>query len=60
VFDHPTADALADHLLRLLAPAPAPEPAGPPATGGRAEVAGLSDAEAEAALLAELQGGGVK
>ncbi|MGC3998939.1 MAG: SDR family NAD(P)-dependent oxidoreductase [Anaeromyxobacter sp.] len=59
VFDHPTVEGLADHLLRLLAPEPAAAEA--PAAGpdrARDEVAGLTEAQAEAALLAELERGG--
>jgi acyl carrier protein len=61
VFDHPTVDALADHLLKLLVGetvSPPPE-AGAASRDerGREEVARLSDAEAEAALLAELSEG---
>jgi hypothetical protein len=56
VFDHPTVDALADHLLKLLSPEPAANAA--PEQRAHDEVATLSDAEAEAALLAELQDGG--
>jgi NAD(P)-dependent dehydrogenase (short-subunit alcohol dehydrogenase family) len=68
VFDHPTADALADHLLKLLVaePGAAAERTVPAAARApqdqraREEVAALSDAEAEAALLAELEGGGAR
>jgi acyl carrier protein len=67
VFDHPTLDALVAHLARALeldadargagAPARAAPPPGgaPAATDARQEVAALSDAEAEALLLAELE-----
>jgi acyl carrier protein len=62
LFDHPTLDALATHLTKLLgldaeadadvaAPAAAEASA---ATQARADVQALSDAEAEALLLAEL------
>jgi hypothetical protein len=68
VFDHPTIDALADHLLKLLVAEPGAEPERAVPAAARAaqdqrardEVAGLSDAEAEAALLAELEGGGAR
>jgi acyl transferase domain-containing protein len=63
VFDHPTADALADHLLKLLGAEPGAKPeqavAAPAPRDQRARenVAALTDAEAEAALLAELADG---
>jgi hypothetical protein len=66
VFDHPTADALADHLLKLLGAEPSAKPehaaAAPAPQDQRAheDVAALSDAEAEAALLAELADGGAR
>jgi acyl transferase domain-containing protein/NADPH:quinone reductase-like Zn-dependent oxidoreductase len=64
VFDHPTADALADHLLERLGALPAAEPAPaeptPKDQRARDQVANLSDAEAEAALLAELGDGGAR
>ena len=64
LFDHPTPDALADHLLTMVG-----DPAGGtdddlvgPDPEGRqqelAEIASMSDDEAEAALLAELESGG--
>ena len=59
LFDHPTLDALAVHLGRLLGveAAAAGEPgAGPPAArGARDAVARLSEEEAEALLVAELE-----
>jgi hypothetical protein len=66
--NHPTADALADHLLKLLVaePGAGPEPAVPAAARApkdrraREEVAAHSGAEAEAALLAELESGGAR
>lgn len=52
LFDHPTLDRLAAFLLDT---APAPAVAGPPRAGPTAaDVAGLSDEEAAAALLREL------
>jgi hypothetical protein len=59
VFDHPTLDALTHHLARVLglenAAGREPPPAPPPAvTSARNEIAALSDAAAEEALLAEL------
>ena len=63
MFDHPTIDALATHLLGRLAPAedrPAPAaapvatPAAAPATLGEAAVAAMSDEDIEALLLARL------
>ncbi|MEW6704987.1 MAG: SDR family NAD(P)-dependent oxidoreductase [Pseudomonadota bacterium] len=58
LFDHPTLAALTDHLARLLDLGhdnPAPEaPAAAPAE--EAALAAMSDAEAEALLLAELDG----
>jgi polyketide synthase 12 len=59
VFDYPTLDALGAHLAKLLGldaqPSPREPIAGPPpGAEARDEVAQLSDAEAEAALLAEL------
>jgi acyl transferase domain-containing protein/NADPH:quinone reductase-like Zn-dependent oxidoreductase/acyl carrier protein len=62
VFDHPTLEALSAHLARtrgLEVDAAAPEPAAAARTV-RDAVAALSDAEAEAALLAELEGTGGK
>jgi NADPH:quinone reductase-like Zn-dependent oxidoreductase/acyl carrier protein len=56
LFDHPTLDALAAHLARALE-LDADARAAPPAAAERAaerDVAALSDAEAEALLLAEL------
>jgi polyketide synthase 12 len=59
VFDYPTLEALGAHLAKLLGLDAEPsrrEPvaAPPPDAVARDEVAELSDAEAEAALLAEL------
>jgi acyl transferase domain-containing protein len=61
MFDYPTIDALAGRFLDLLAPAPPPlvEPTrmaiAMPTLGAEA-VAGMSDAEVEAALLKRLEG----
>ncbi len=59
VFDHPTLDALVDHLagvLGLETEGARRVAATAPGTSGREdEVVGLSDAEAEALLLAELE-----
>lgn len=62
LFDYPTLDALVDHLLGDLAPAetppqdPTPPQASAPTTPspGAADIAALSEDEAEALLLAEL------
>jgi hypothetical protein len=61
MFDHPTIDALATHLLGRVAPAEAAAPvAAPVATNaapaalGEAAVAAMSDEEIEALLLARL------
>ena len=60
LFDHPTTDALVDHLLGLVTgpAADAPSASGPaPAALDDADMAGLAqltEAEAEAVLLAEL------
>jgi acyl carrier protein len=59
VFDYPTLEALGAHLAKLLGldsePSRQEAVAGPPpGAGARDEIAQLSDAEAEAALLAEL------
>ena len=62
MFDHPTIDALASHLLSRVAPPEAPAPvaatgmdvAPAPAVLGEAAVAAMSDAEIEALLLDRL------
>jgi acyl transferase domain-containing protein/NADPH:quinone reductase-like Zn-dependent oxidoreductase len=59
VFDYPTLEALGTHLAKLLGLDAGPgqqEPVAgpPPGADARDEIAQLSDAEAEAALLAEL------
>jgi acyl carrier protein len=64
LFDYPTLDALAGYLMRVLdleAPAAVSTAASAhPATGSAANaMAELSDEEAEAQLLAELDGGAV-
>ena len=58
LFDYPTIDALATYLMRVLELEARPA-ASPPAADGeaRAALAELSDAEAEAQLLAELESG---
>jgi hypothetical protein len=59
LFDHPSLDALANFLMRCLAlqPEAARSAAATPPTSVIAdEVAQLSDAQAEALLLAELDG----
>jgi acyl carrier protein len=58
LFDYPTLGALAGHLGRLLVPEGAPESAGPAVERARtvAQLERLSDDEAEALLLEELQG----
>ncbi|HEY1278039.1 MAG TPA: acyl carrier protein, partial [Acidimicrobiales bacterium] len=55
LFDHPTPDALVDHLLQLVG-APVDAAATPPALDDAdvAALADLTEAEAEALLLAEL------
>jgi acyl transferase domain-containing protein/threonine dehydrogenase-like Zn-dependent dehydrogenase/acyl carrier protein len=60
LFDHPTLQALAQHLSQRFALIDvAATPAGAPSSGGaaHADVQSLSDADAEALLLAELNGG---
>ncbi|WP_382328739.1 acyl carrier protein [Hydrogenophaga sp. UC242_50] len=62
MFDYPTIDALASHLLGRLAPPEAPVPGAPtgmevapaPAVLGEAAVAAMSDADIEALLLDRL------
>jgi NAD(P)-dependent dehydrogenase (short-subunit alcohol dehydrogenase family)/acyl carrier protein len=58
LFDHPTLDALAEHLLGLLSPAEAGAPAASEGAEERAaaaaEVQSLSEEEAEALLVKEL------
>jgi polyketide synthase 12/myxalamid-type polyketide synthase MxaB len=54
LFDYPTLDALCAHLFAEVFPAPAAGPVERAATSGDATVGALSDAEAEAELLAEL------
>jgi hypothetical protein len=53
LFDHPSLDALATYLMRHLELMPL---AAPVPDAAAAALAGLSDAEAEAQLLAELDG----
>jgi len=61
LFDHPTLDALVNHLLSLLEPPVRPTPPAPFAGAGRERNAALtavqclSDEEAEAALARELE-----
>ncbi len=55
LFDHPTLDALADFLMRKLDLLPVAAP--PVASDAQRALAALSDAEAEAQLLAELEAG---
>ena len=50
LFDYPTLDALTDHLMTLLSLAPPPPARAAPSS----ELAEMSDADAEALLLAEL------
>jgi acyl carrier protein len=54
LFDYPTLDALAEYLFRVLALQAPPPPAAKPAPSG---LASMSEAEAEALLLAELERG---
>jgi acyl carrier protein len=63
VFDYPTLDALVTHLARLLDPSAradrvevAPLDTSPPAATDLAAIVGLTDQEAEALLLKELEG----
>jgi NAD(P)-dependent dehydrogenase (short-subunit alcohol dehydrogenase family) len=58
VFDHPTLEALTAHLAAALELEAGGPRATPPGGAVRAEVAALSDEEAEAQLLAELETGG--
>ena len=53
LFDYPTLDALADHVARVLGLELASGPA--PARTARDDIAALSEDEAEAQLLAELE-----
>jgi acyl transferase domain-containing protein/NADPH:quinone reductase-like Zn-dependent oxidoreductase len=56
LFDYPTSDALADHLLALVTPAASRSVSRGVDDADVAALAELSDAEAEALLLAELGG----
>jgi hypothetical protein len=61
MFDHPTIDALAIHLLERMLPKAAPAPAPKAAVAAmtpasEAAVAAMSDAEIEALLMSRLEG----
>jgi acyl carrier protein len=55
LFDYPTLDALAAQLSRVLHLDPANEPSDRPADHGHGEIEHMSDEDAEALLLGELQ-----
>ena len=57
VFDHPTLDALADHLMAVWPGLQEPAEAAPPSDNAADAVRALSEEQAEAELLAELARG---